>query len=256
MTRPDGRVIAAANESRVLYLIHRLGWALTSDITATGINLRVAQRTLKRLREHHQILTKPLPDSRPAHVLAQRGAARVREEWSVEAHATSDTLRSVSMASYRHRVLANDLALWWMGQQGDEHGAWTERDILTGRTPCRPTMGKVPDALLRAGEPWECYWVEVERAKKKDTDYRRVVNLTMRIANPKLEPLWLSPGEKLAAVRMVLAADASDIDRHVNRLVAALRSRGADPSAVGNSVMIATRLRPYHWTLDHLDLDA
>ncbi|MEZ0246991.1 MAG: hypothetical protein ACAH09_10170, partial [Methylophilaceae bacterium] len=78
MTNKDGRAIARANEVRVLRALHRFGWLRTRDLAAlvwqrwanqpaekhnlqppiaTASGLRMAQRTLRRLRDKRLVLS-------------------------------------------------------------------------------------------------------------------------------------------------------------------------------------------------------
>ncbi len=89
----DGRITARENEIRVLRALHRCGWLRTRDLaalvwqdwarnpagepslkppTSTASGLRMAQRTLRRLRDKRLVLSSHAPDGSIIYALAAR----------------------------------------------------------------------------------------------------------------------------------------------------------------------------------------
>jgi hypothetical protein len=175
VTNKDGRAVARDNEVRVLRALHRFGWLRTRDIaalvwqrwanraptegpnfaptTATPAGLRMAQRTLRRMREAHLLLQGMGPDGSTIYAMAEAGA-RVLRALGVEALSGKDLVRSFSASHFRHRCIANEVAI---GAIVQGFKASTEREISQGRWLGGEAgvAGKLPDALLRAGQ---CVW--------------------------------------------------------------------------------------------------
>jgi hypothetical protein len=78
-------------------------------------------------------------------------------------------VRGFSSAYYRHRCIANEVAIAGMTQG---FRASTEREIAQGAWLGGEAgiAGKRPDVLLRAGNT--VHWVEVERSRKNSADYK------------------------------------------------------------------------------------
>lgn len=70
----------------------------------------MAQRTLKRMRQQRQVLKATGPDGGPLYALAEAGARDLRE-LGIDADSGKDLLRTFSASHYRHRCIANDLAI-------------------------------------------------------------------------------------------------------------------------------------------------
>lgn len=192
MTSRDGRAIAHENEVRVLRALHRFGWLRTRDLAAlawqrwvrnptgepsltppvpTAAGLRMAQRTLKRLREKRFVLSSRAPDGSVIYALAEAGA-RVLQQIGVAAVTGKDMVRGFSTAHFRHRCIANEIAVTAIIEG---FRVATEREIAQGLWLGGEDgiAGKKPDALLRGnGRVW---WVEVERSRKNAKDYARLL---------------------------------------------------------------------------------
>lgn len=192
MTNKDGRAIARENEVRVLRALHRFGWLRTRDLAAlvwqrwarnpagapslkppspTAAGLRMAQRTLRRLREKRQVLSSRAPDGSLIYALAEAGA-RLLLQIGVTAVTGKDLVRSFSAAYFRHRCIANEIAV---AAIIEGFRVATEREIAQGLWLGGEDgiAGKKPDALLRGdGRVW---WVEVERSRKNAKDYVRLL---------------------------------------------------------------------------------
>jgi hypothetical protein len=192
MTTKDGRAVARENEVRVLRALHRFGWLRTRDLAAlawqrwarnpggepslkpsvpTVGGLRMAQRTLRRLREKRQVLSSRAPDGSLIYALAEAGA-RLLLQIGVTAVTGKDLMRTFSAAHYRHRCIANEVAV---GAIVAGYRVSTEREISQGLWLGGEDgiASKRPDVLVRGdGRVW---WVEVERSRKNAKDYSRLL---------------------------------------------------------------------------------
>ncbi|MDX5364651.1 MAG: replication-relaxation family protein [Pseudazoarcus pumilus] len=192
MTAKDGRAVAQENEIRVLRALHRFGWLRTRDLAAlvwqrwgrnpsgepslkpsapTATGLRMAQRTLRRLREMRLVLASRAPDGSLIYALAEAGARLLRQV-GVAAATGKDLVRTFSTAHFRHRCIANEVAVSAIVAG---YRVSTEREISQGLWLGgeEGIAGKKPDALLRGdGRVW---WVEVERSRKNTKDYARLL---------------------------------------------------------------------------------
>src|SRR5690554_722973 len=149
MTTKDGRAVARENEVRVLRALHRFGWLRTRDLAALGwqrwarnptsepslkpapptaAGVRMAQRTLRRLRAKRQVLSSRAPDGSLIYALAEAGA-RLLLQAGVTAVTGKDLLRSFSAAHFRHRCIANEIAV---GAVVEGFRVATEREIAQG----------------------------------------------------------------------------------------------------------------------------
>jgi hypothetical protein len=193
MTSKDGRAVARENELRILRALHRFGWLRTRDIaalvwqrwaarppadgpdfmppTASAAGLRMAQRTLRRMREAHLLLQGMGPDGSVLYALAEAGARALRG-LGVDALSGKDLIRSFSTSHFRHRCIANEIAI---GAIVQGLKASTEREVSQGRWLGGDAgiAGKLPDVLLRAGA--KTWWVEVERSRKNARDYVHLI---------------------------------------------------------------------------------
>lgn len=199
MTTKDGRVIARENEVRVLRALHRFGWLRTRDIAAlvwqrwarnpigepslrpsmpTASGLRMAQRTLLRLREKRQVLSSRAPDGSLIYALAEAGA-RLMQQIGVTAVTGKDLMRTFSTAHYRHRCVANAIAV---GAIIEGFRVATEREIAQGLWLGgeQGIARKKPDVLIRSGDT--AWWVEVERSRKNAKDYAGLLRWLSTVA--------------------------------------------------------------------------
>jgi len=87
-------------------------------------------------------------------------------------------VRGFSSAYYRHRCIANEVAIAGMLQG---FRASTEREIAQGLWIGGEAGigGKRPDVLLRGGS--DVYWVEVERSRKNAKDYAALLGWLGRV---------------------------------------------------------------------------
>ena len=192
MTPKDGRAVALENEVRVLRALHRFGWLRTRDVAAliwqpwaetptgepklaplapTPSGLRMAQRTLRRLRERRQVLSGKAPNGSTIYALATGGSHRL-QALGVPASTGKDQLRRFSAAQFVHRSVANEVAI---GGILAGFRASTEREIAQNKWlgGAQGIAGKKPDVLLQAGG--RIYWCEVEHSRKNAKDYAHLL---------------------------------------------------------------------------------
>ncbi|NMM80841.1 hypothetical protein B2J86_07835 [Acidovorax sp. SRB_14] len=192
MSQKDGRQTARENEVRVLRALHRFGWLRTRDLAAlcwrrwasrpsgppsvgpmqpTASAVRMAQRTMRRLRDARMVITSQGPDGSVIYALSESGA-RALKNAGVTAISGKDLVRGFSAAYYRHRSIANQIAISGMVEG---FRASTEREIAQGLWLGGEAgiAGKRPDVLLRSGN--QVWWVEVERSRKNAKDYKALL---------------------------------------------------------------------------------
>ena len=192
MSKKDGRQIARENETRVLRALHRFGWLRTRDLAAlcwrrwasrpsgppsvgltppTASALRMAQRTMRRLRDARLVITGQGPDGSVIYALSE-GGARALKDAGVTAISGKDLVRGFSAAYYRHRSISNQIAISGMVQG---YRASTEREIAQGLWLGGEVgiAGKRPDVLLRSGN--QVWWIEVEKSRKNAKDYKALL---------------------------------------------------------------------------------
>ncbi len=193
MKNSDGRRVAADNEVRILRALHRFGWLRTRDLAVlvwstwarnpkgelsfaqvepTASQLRMAQRTLRRLLEQRMVLRATAPDGAQIYAVAEPGARRLQDV-GLPAASGKDLVRSFSASYYRHRCIANAIAVASIVQG---YRVSTEREISRGAWAGGENglAGKKPDVLLRSGSAWT--WVEVERSRRNAKDYAALLN--------------------------------------------------------------------------------
>lgn len=194
MTNRDGRAIAHDNEVRVLRALNRFGFIRTRDLAVlvwqrwaaqpptaepdlqprqpTAAGLRMAQRTLARLRDSRQVLSSRAPDGSTLYALAEAGARRL-QAMGISATTGKDLLRQFSSSHYRHRCIANEIAIAGIV---DGFRVTTERETAQGLWfgGTDGIAGKRPDAVLRASH--RLWWVEVERSRKNAKEYGRLLD--------------------------------------------------------------------------------
>lgn len=184
----DGRITARENEIRVLRALHRCGWLRTRDLAAlvwqdwarnpagepslrpptpTASGLRMAQRTMRRLRDKRLVLSSHAPDGSIIYALAEAGA-RALQQIGVAAVTGKDLMRSFSASHFRHRCISNEIAI---GAIVAGYRVSTEREIAQGLWLGgeEGIKAKKPDVLLRSGDT--VWWVEVEKSRKNVKDY-------------------------------------------------------------------------------------
>lgn len=188
----DGRLAAQENEMRVLRALHRFGWLRTRDLATlcwrrwspqpagqialapikpTSSGLRMAQRTLSRLRDAALVVTGHGPDGSVIYALSAGGARRLNAK-GIVASTGKDRVRGFSSTHYRHRCIANEVAIAAIIQG---YRVSTEREIAQGlwQGGSAGIAGKRPDVLARGDGG--VYWVEVERSRKNAKEYQALL---------------------------------------------------------------------------------
>lgn len=192
-TTPDGRQVAQENETAVLRALHRYGWLRTRDLAvlvwhgfarlplgrhpslapakATDTAIRMAQRTLARMRRQRLVLTSQAPNGSRIHALSERGA-RILQGLGVPASSGKDMMRDYHASYFLHRCIANEAAI---SATMAGYRVSTEREIAQGRWlgGIEGIERKKPDVLVRSGAA--AWWVEVERSHKNRHDYARLL---------------------------------------------------------------------------------
>lgn len=192
--KKSGLEIANENEIKVLKYLHKFGWLRSKDIASlvwqipdkkfsnfepefkksvyTNSGLRMAQITLKRLKQNRLILSAVAPDNSTIYALSQRGANRL-SEIGVESISGKDLVRIFSFEQYRHRVISNEIAMAGILQG---FRVFTERQISQNHWLFNENgfHGKKADCLvLNKSSAW---WIEVERSRKNKNDYRALLD--------------------------------------------------------------------------------
>jgi len=205
MKQQDGREIARQNELRALKSIYKFGWLRTRDIavlvwqrqsaatkqwlgpvtlTANRSSLRMAQRTLQRLRESHLVFVHTGPDGSLLYGLSEAGARSLVAQ-GIPARSAKDWLRRFSIQQYHHRRIANEVAI---GAVLQGYRVATEREIAMGQWlgGMAGVLGKKPDVLIRSGK--SVWWVEVDRSRRNQTDAEKLLNWLDALWPPHAQP--------------------------------------------------------------------
>lgn len=192
MTKKDGRQTARENEQRCLRALHRFGWLRTRDLAAlcwqrwafrpsgppdlgpaavTASALRMAQRTMQRLLDARRVIVGQGPDGSRIYALSA-GGVRALKDAGVTALSGKDLVRGFSTAYYRHRCIANQVAIAGMIQG---FRVSTDREVAQGLWLGGQAgiAGKRPDVLLRGDN--RVWWVEVERSRKNAAEYKALL---------------------------------------------------------------------------------
>lgn len=257
MEKRDGREIAKQNELEVLRALHRFGWLRTRDIALlvwsekpvsrpTGepkLNpimpgpsaIRMAQRTMVRLKAKKLVLEATAPNRSIIYALSE-GGARILQSLGLPAETGKDLVRKFSASHFRHRCIANEIAI---SALCDGYRVATERETAKGRWfgGVDGVFGKIPDVIVRHGE--KVWWVEVERSRKNVTEYARLLDWLIKAWKPVLrpgEPAPLDEKHKLARVIFVCT------DAFANRLSSDLLSAGWTPRELVCRVLFSQSL--------------
>ena len=192
MTARDGRIIAREREERLLKSLARFGFLRTRDCAAlrpvwnsgatgeprleapvaTASDIRMAQRTLKRLFDARQVLRGQGPDGSVIYSLSEAGARRLQNA-GIAATTGKDLVRGFSSAHFRHRTIANMVAIRGLL---DGYKISSERELSQnkGIVGVDGIANKKPDVLLR-GADGRVWWFEVERSRKNAADYSKLL---------------------------------------------------------------------------------
>lgn len=242
--RPDGRVVAQDAERRTLRALHRFGWLRTRDlaalvhtrwaprpvaepelapIVATASAVRMAQRTLRRMREARLVLSAQGPDGSTLYALAEPGV-RVLRSLGVDAASGKDAMRGISGGYYRHRCISNEIAI-----AGIVQGlrVSTEREVAQGLWAGGEAgiAGKRPDVLWRNRDAWD--WIEVQRSRPNARDYARLVAWLQHMLSVHARPgAQIADGVGLRKIVFVCTA------AFAGRLLRDLREKNVEEGAL------------------------
>jgi hypothetical protein len=250
MLKRDGRELARRNSERALKAIHKFSWLRTRCLAALlfmprskatdnfkpnviavpATALRMAQRTLERLRKQRKVIWIRAPDGSRIYGLSESGA-RELVSMGIPAKSGKDSIRRVSLSYFHHRRLANEVAICALLQG---FRASSEHEIATGEWlgGKEGVQGKKPDVVVRDGK--RVVFCEIERSRRNFRDHEKFVTWLGAIwssARRADEPADLPGGHKLHSV--LLVANAA----FVERLTADMRSAG------WTDEMIATRIK-------------
>jgi hypothetical protein len=254
MKRVDGRAKARENEMRVLRALHRFGWLRTRDIAAlwarwaskpmatpslapavgTASDLRMAQRTLRRMRDGHLLLQAQGSDGSVIYAIAE-GGARALQSADVPASSGKDGVRNFSSGYFRHRCIANELAIAGIVQG---FRVSTEREIARGLWAGGEVgiAGKKPDALWRSGNRWE--WFEVERSRRNARDYAQLQAWLLHLRGRLRPGLGADMGDGVVIERVVFVCTA----QFKSKLLRDLATQGWPAGEVQKLVVFETLL--------------
>lgn len=147
----------------------------------------MAQRTLRRMKDRRLVLSAKAPDGGVLYGLAESGA-RLLQRHGVPAKSGKDLVRRYSSQHYRHRCVANEVAI---SAIVEGYRVATEREIAQGLWlgGSAGISGKRPDAMLRDGH--RAYWVEVERSRRNQAGAQQLLSWLSAVALPGNS--WQSP---------------------------------------------------------------
>lgn len=193
-TNKSGIEIALTNEIEVLKALHKFGWLRSKDLASliwqkkdkrfsnnepefckpvsSPSGLRMAQITLKRLKDKKLILAALTPDNSNIYALSQKGANHLNTV-GIDTVSGKDLMRFFSFEQYRHRVISNEITISGI-LQGFK--VFSEREIAQNKWYFDKAgyLGKKPDCFIQ----WKEYgwWVEVERSRKNQKDHAFLLN--------------------------------------------------------------------------------
>lgn len=223
MVKRDGREIAQANGERLLKALHKFGWLRTRDVAALlwmprvrrsghGFQVvqievsptarRMAQRTLRRLRQQHRVIWIQAPDGSTIYGLSEAGARQLLT-LGIPAKSGKDVIRRVSLSHYHHRRLANEVAISALLQG---YRASSEHEIAKGKWlgGMEGVLGKKPDVVARSGK--DAWFIEVERSAANKKGYEAKISFIREVyplSRAAGDPGELPDGHKLHQVVFV-----------------------------------------------------
>lgn len=229
MNSKDGRAVAREREVQILRALHRFGFLRTKDLAAliwqrwasnalpggpslkppvaTETGLRMAQRTLRRMRHGRLVLSTQAPDGSIVYALSEAGA-RVLQGLGVPAITGKSQVRSFSTSHFRHRCIANEIAI---SAILEGYRAATEREITQGLWlgGKQGIASKLPDCFLHDGAA-AAFWVEIERSRKRASDHARLRSTLEAFKNDALRQSGsVLLGNKLSWAKVVFICTPS-----------------------------------------------
>jgi hypothetical protein len=191
--------------------LKRSGGDFQPDAITVGVSaLRMAQRTLARLRRDHKVIWLQAPDGSTIYGLAEAGARQL-VALGIPAKSGKDAVRRVSLSQFHHRRLANEVAILAMLQG---YRVASEQEIAAGQWlgGMKGINGKKPDVLVRDGK--SVWWVEVERSRRNAKDASKIFSFVLGLWPAGLHasiPAALPDGHLL--VKVLFICDGAFIDR-------------------------------------------
>lgn len=250
MAKLDGQLMAQRNDLQLLKALHKFGWLRTRDIalviwmhskrprgefqitpiTITPSALRMAQRTLARLRHDHKVIRVQAPDSSWIYGLSEAGARQLIGH-GIPAKSGKDLVRRVSLSYYHHRRLANEISIL-AKLQG--YRVNSELEIAAGQWlgGLGGVKGKKADVVIRDGKL--VWWVEVERSRRNQRDYSKLIcwlNAMWPINQAANINVDLPGGHTLIKVVFVGS------DAFMNKLIEDLKKTGWDDAMIQQRIL-------------------
>jgi hypothetical protein len=252
----DGRALARKNELNILRALHRFGWLRSRDLavlvwsswrsqppkagpslvplTPNASSLRMAQRTIRRMKSRRLLLSAQAPDGGVLYGLAESGA-RLLQRQGVPAKSGKDLVRRYSSQHYLHRCVANEVAI---GGIVEGYRVATEREIAQGLWlgGSAGVKGKRPDVLLRDGN--RAYWIEVERSSRNISGAQQLRAWVSAVAGSgnSWQPPPLTNGVELAKIVFI------STPAFANRLKQDLKHLGWSDELIASRILFETSL--------------
>lgn len=232
MSMQNGRTLAQRNDFMTLTWLHRMGWCRTRDIAALGwlprrpapskgdyrpmvvvvppSAIRMAQRTLRRLKTRELVIAHRAPDGSTIYGLSEAGAKELRDK-DIPAVSAAGQMRRFSDQLYNHRRISNEIAI---GAAINGYRVATEREISVGHWLIGQdgVLGKKPDSLVRAGT--SVWWIETQLSRKNQPEYVKLLSWLCALYPPGRNiwmPAPLPEGYELRQV--IFLASAAFLER-------------------------------------------
>jgi hypothetical protein len=230
---------SSENKANILKAIHRFGWLRTRDIAClvwtkwkhqpssakfdilkparpTSSQLRMAQRTVRALTVSGHLLVAKGPDGSTIYALSSKGAQAISTSF-INASAGKDLIRAPSLGYFRHRCVSNEIAITAMIEG---FRVSTEREIAGGNWKWGKSglYGKTPDVLVKAQS--HLYWIEVERSRKNQSDYKKLLVWLQELRSRKrvAQPLADASGLGLTVIFVCTQAFAKRLTSDLTRI--------------------------------------
>lgn len=228
--RPDNRIVAAQNDLAVLKLLRDFGHLRRSEIargvwpnSSTTVATKMANRTVRRLREKGYVREKPNSLGGRSLVLTARGATWLQLH-GVEAHDGYE-LSSVAGPHFYHRTLGTRYLL---ERAAGGHKVFGEYALQKGFGPIgrgelAERFQKLPDGIVLAPGHERGYdrnviaadWVEVESSYKPEQELSKIFAIAWSVGS------WLDAAETIMLDRVLFIYNSRQ--RHENTILRALQ---------------------------------
>jgi len=229
-SRPDNRFVAEQNDLAVLKLLRDFGHLRRSEIargvwpnSSNAVAMKMANRTVHRLREKGYIQEKPNSLGGRSLVLAARGATWLQLH-GVEAHDGYE-LSSVAGPHFYHRTLGTRYLLERAARGHKVFGEYALQKGFgpIGRGELNERFKKLPDGIVLAPGSERGYdsnviaadWVEVESSYKPEQELSKIFAIAWSVGS------WLNAAETLLLDRVLFIYNSRQ--RHENTILRALQ---------------------------------